>query len=152
HHAKGGFFGWFNRGFDASNRKYQRGVAGMLARPKRSMLVYGAIVLVMAVMFTRLPTSFLSEEDQGVFLTMIQLPTGASQERTEAVMDKISAHYASEDAVQSVFTVSGFSFAGRGQNMGLAFVRLKDWSERTDADSVQAVIGRAWGFFATVKE
>ena len=152
HHAKGGFFGWFNRGFDASNRSYQRGVAGMLARPKRSMLVYGAIVLVMALMFSRLPTSFLPEEDQGVFLTMVQLPTGASQERTEAVMDKIAAHYASEDAVQSVFTVSGFSFAGRGQNMGLAFVRLKDWSERGAADSVQAVIGRAWGFFATVKE
>ena len=152
HHAKGGFFGWFNRGFDASNRKYQRGVAGMLARPKRSMLVYGAIVLVMALMFSRLPTSFLPEEDQGVFLTMIQLPTGASQERTEAVMDKIAAHYDSEQAVQSVFTVSGFSFAGRGQNMGLAFVRLKDWSERGPADSVQAVIGRAWGFFATVKE
>ena len=152
HHAKGGFFGWFNRGFDASNRKYQRGVAGMLARPKRSMLVYGAIVLVMALMFSRLPTSFLPEEDQGVFLTMIQLPTGASQERTEAVMDKIAAHYDSEQAVQSVFTVSGFSFAGRGQNMGLAFVRLKDWSERGPADSVQVVIGRAWGFFATVKE
>lgn len=152
HHAKGGFFGWFNRGFDASNRKYQRGVAGMLARPKRSMLVYGTIVLVMALMFSRLPTSFLPEEDQGVFLTMIQLPTGASQERTEAVMDKIAAHYDSEQAVQSVFTVSGFSFAGRGQNMGLAFVRLKDWSERGAADSVQAVIGRAWGFFATVKE
>ena len=152
HQAKAGFFGWFNRGFDSTNRNYQRGVAGMLARPKRSMLVYGAIVLVMAVMFMRLPTSFLPEEDQGVFLSMVQLPTGASQQRTEAVLDKVSAHYASEDAVQSVFTVSGFSFAGRGQNMGLAFVRLKDWSERGPADSVQAVIGRAWGFFATVKE
>lgn len=152
HHSKGGFFGWFNRGFDASNRSYQRGVAGMLARPKRSMLVYGAIVAIMAVMFIRLPTSFLPEEDQGVFLTMVQLPTGASQERTEEVMDKISAHYASEDSVLSVFTVSGFSFAGRGQNMGLAFVRLADWSERDEANSVQAVIGRAWGFFGTVKE
>ncbi|HEX5792408.1 MAG TPA: efflux RND transporter permease subunit [Rheinheimera sp.] len=152
HHAKGGFFGWFNRGFDRTNRSYQRGVAGMLARPKRSMLVYGAIVAVMALMFLRLPTSFLPEEDQGVFLTMVQLPTGASQQRTEAVMDKIAAHYGSEQAVQSVFTVSGFSFAGRGQNMGLAFVRLADWSERGAADSVQAVIGRAWGFFSTVKE
>ncbi len=152
HQAKGGFFGWFNRGFDNTNRNYQRGVAGMLARPKRSMLVYGVIVLIMALMFIRLPTSFLPEEDQGVFLSMVQLPTGASQERTEAVMDKVAAHYATEDAVQSVFTVSGFSFAGRGQNMGLAFVRLADWSERGPADSVQAVIGRAWGFFGTVKE
>ena len=152
HHAKGGFFGWFNRGFDSTNRNYQRGVAGMLARPKRSMLVYGAIVAVMALMFMRLPTSFLPEEDQGVFLTMIQLPTGASQERTEAIMDKVAEHYGSEAAVQSVFTVSGFSFAGRGQNMGLAFVRLADWGDRGPEDSVQAVIGRAWGFFSTVKE
>lgn len=152
HSAKRGFFGWFNRGFDSTNRSYQRGVAGMLARPKRSMLVYAAIVAIMAVMFLRLPTSFLPEEDQGVFLTMIQLPTGASQERTEAVMDKISAHYATESAVQSVFTVSGFSFAGRGQNMGLAFVRLAEWDDRGPADSVQAVIGRSWGFFGTVKE
>ncbi|MEO3877359.1 efflux RND transporter permease subunit [Rheinheimera fenheensis] len=152
HHAKGVFFGWFNRGFDRTNNNYQRGVAAMLARPKRSMLVYGAIVAVMALMFVRLPTSFLPEEDQGVFLTLVQLPTGASQQRTEAVMDKISAHYATEQAVQSVFTVTGFSFAGRGQNMGLAFVRLKDWNERGPADAVQAVIGRAWGFFATVKE
>ena len=152
HQHKGGFFGLFNRSFDATNGKYQRGVAAILARPKRSMLVYGAIVGVMALMFARLPTSFLPEEDQGVFLTMVQLPTGASQQRTEAVMDKIAAHYANEQAVQSVFTVSGFSFAGRGQNMGLAFVRLTDWSERGPADSVQAVIGRAWGFFATVKE
>jgi hydrophobe/amphiphile efflux-1 (HAE1) family protein len=152
HQAKGGFFGWFNRGFDSTNRNYQRGVAGMLARPKRSMLVYGAIVAVMALMFMRLPTSFLPEEDQGVFLTMIQLPTGASQERTEAIMDKVAEHYGSEAAVQSVFTVSGFSFAGRGQNMGLAFVRLADWGDRGPEDSVQAVIGRAWGFFGTVKE
>src|SRR5690606_4202238 len=137
HHSKGGFFGWFNRGFDASNRNYQRGVAGLLSRPKRAMLVYGAIVAIMALMFIRLPTSFLPEEDQGVFLSMVQLPTGASQQRTEAVLDKVSAHYASEDAVQSVFTVSGFSFAGRGQNMGLAFVRLQDWSERGPADAGQ---------------
>ena len=152
HQAKRGFFGWFNRGFERSNQSYQRGVAGMLARPKRSMLVYGVIVLVMALMFIRLPTSFLPEEDQGVFLSMVQLPTGASQERTEAVMDKVAAHYATEQAVESVFTVSGFSFAGSGQNMGLAFVRLKDWDQRGPADSVQAVIGRAWGFFGTVKE
>src|SRR5690606_23515140 len=75
-----------------------------------------------------------------------------SQERTEAIMDKVAEHYGSEAAVQSVFTVSGFSFAGRGQNMGLAFVRLADWGDRGPEDSVQAVIGRAWGFFGTVKE
>ncbi|MDD4862826.1 MAG: efflux RND transporter permease subunit [Alishewanella agri] len=147
-----GFFGWFNRNFDRSNKGYQRGVASMLKRPGRSMLVYGAIVVIMAVMFIRLPTSFLPEEDQGIFLSIVQLPAGASLERTEAVMDKISAHYQQDPAVISAFTVSGFSFAGRGQNVGLAFVRLKDWSERGPEDSVQAVIGRAYGFFSTIKE
>jgi len=147
-----GFFGWFNRNFDRSNKGYQRGVAAMLKRPGRSMLVYGAIVAIMAVMFIRLPTSFLPEEDQGIFLSIVQLPAGASLERTEAVMDKISAHYQQDPAVISAFTVSGFSFAGRGQNVGLAFVRLKDWSERGPEDSVQAVIGRAYSFFSTIKE
>lgn len=147
-----GFFGWFNRNFDRSNKGYQRGVAAMLKRPGRSMLVYGAIVAIMAVMFVRLPTSFLPEEDQGIFLTIVQLPAGASLERTEAVMDKISAYYQQDPAVISAFTVSGFSFAGSGQNVGLAFVRLKDWSERGPEDSVQAVIGRAYGFFSTIKE
>jgi multidrug efflux pump len=147
-----GFFGWFNRNFDRSNKGYQRGVAAMLKRPGRSMLVYGAIVAIMAVMFVRLPTSFLPEEDQGIFLSIVQLPAGASLERTEAVMDKISAYYQQDPAVISAFTVSGFSFAGRGQNVGLAFVRLKNWSERGPEDSVQAVIGRAYGFFSTIKE
>lgn len=152
HQPKKGFFGWFNRSFDRTNNKYQGGVAGMLKRPVRSMLVYGAIVAIMAVMFIRLPTSFLPEEDQGIFLTMVQLPSGASIERTDAVLAKVSEHYQQDDAVISAFTVSGFSFAGRGQNVGLAFVRLKDWSERGPEDSVQAVIGRAFGFFSTVKE
>lgn len=152
HQPKKGFFEWFNRGFERSNQTYQRGVVGMLRRPRRSMLVYGVIVVIMAIMFIRLPTSFLPEEDQGIFLTMVQLPTGASLERTDAVLDKVSAYYQQDDAVISAFTVSGFSFAGRGQNVGLAFVRLKDWSERGPADSVQAVIGRAYGFFATIKE
>lgn len=147
-----GFFGWFNRNFDRSNKGYQRGVAAMLKRPGRSMLVYGAIVAIMAVMFVRLPTSFLPEEDQGIFLSIVQLPAGASLERTEAVMDKISAYYQQDPAVISAFTVSGFSFAGRGQNVGLAFVRLKNWSERGPEDSVQAVIGRSYGFFSTIKE
>jgi len=152
HQPKKGFFGWFNRSFDRTNNKYQGGVAGMLKRPVRSMLVYGAIVAIMAVMFLRLPTSFLPEEDQGIFLTMVQLPSGASMERTDAVLAKVSEHYQQDNAVISAFTVSGFSFAGRGQNVGLAFVRLKDWSERGPEDSVQAVIGRAFGFFSTIKE
>ncbi|MBN7828009.1 efflux RND transporter permease subunit, partial [Bowmanella dokdonensis] len=97
-------------------------------------------------------SSFLPEEDQGIFLTMVQLPTGASQERTEEVLKKVSEYYHQEDSVRSVFTVSGFSFAGRGQNVGLAFVRLNDWDERDSSQSVQATIGRAMGYFSTIKE
>ncbi|TLX49557.1 hydrophobe/amphiphile efflux-1 family RND transporter [Pseudoalteromonas ruthenica] len=152
HLEKGGFFGWFNRTFDRSNDGYQGAVGGLLKRPVRSMALYGAIIAVMALMFTRLPSSFLPDEDQGIFLTMVQLPSGASQERTEEIMTKVADYYHGEDSVRSVFTVSGFSFAGRGQNVGLAFVRLKDWSERDDSQSVQATIGRAMGYFSTIKE
>ncbi|WP_026111290.1 efflux RND transporter permease subunit, partial [Pseudoalteromonas ruthenica] len=152
HLEKGGFFGWFNRTFDRSNDGYQGAVGGLLKRPVRSMALYGAIIAVMALMFARLPSSFLPDEDQGIFLTMVQLPSGASQERTEEIMTKVADYYHGEDSVRSVFTVSGFSFAGRGQNVGLAFVRLKDWSERDDSQSVQATIGRAMGYFSTIKE
>ncbi len=152
HHQKGGFFGWFNRSFDKGNEQYGKAVGGLLKRPVRSMALYGVIVAVMALMFARLPSSFLPEEDQGIFLTMVQLPSGASQERTEDIMTQVADHYATEDAVSSVFTVSGFSFAGQGQNVGLAFTRLKDWDERDDNQSVQAVIGRAMGKFSTIKE
>ncbi len=152
HHQKGGFFGWFNRSFDKGNTQYGKAVGGLLKRPVRSMALYGVIVAVMALMFARLPSSFLPEEDQGIFLTMVQLPSGASQERTEEIMTLVADHYGSEEAVSSVFTVSGFSFAGQGQNVGLAFTRLKDWGERDDSQSVQAVIGRAMGKFSTIKE
>ncbi|RZF86547.1 efflux RND transporter permease subunit [Pseudoalteromonas sp. CO325X] len=152
HLEKGGFFGWFNRTFDRSNDGYQGAVGGLLKRPVRSMALYGAIIAVMALMFARLPSSFLPDEDQGIFLTMVQLPSGASQERTEEIMTKVADYYHGEDSVRSVFTVSGFSFAGRGQNVGLAFVRLKDWSERDDSQSVQATIGRSMGYFSTIKE
>ncbi|MDX3774334.1 efflux RND transporter permease subunit [Chromatiaceae bacterium AAb-1] len=152
HHNKKGFFGWFNRVFDRGGHGYQRGVTGILHRPKRFMLLYAAIIAVMAVMFIRLPSSFLPEEDQGIFLTMVQLPTGASLERTEKVMDEVIKYYESEDAVRSVFTVSGFSFAGRGQNMGIIFVRLKDWSERDASQHVSQVTQRAMGHFMGIKE
>lgn len=152
HHNKKGFFGWFNRTFDNGNKSYQRGVKGMLHRPKRFMLIYAALVAVMALLFIRLPSSFLPEEDQGVFMALVQLPTGASQERTEKVMDKLVEYYEGEDAVLSVFTVTGFSFAGRGQNMGMAFVRLKDWSERDASQHVTPVTQRSMGYFSTIKE
>src|SRR5688572_30237302 len=118
HKAKGGFFGWFNRKFDASNAKYRGVVSKMLSKPARSLVLYGAIVIVMMVMFTRLPTSFLPDEDQGVLFTQIQAPVGATQARTMDVIRRVEQHFMEneKDAVESVFSVQGFSFGGSGQN------------------------------------
>ena len=155
HVSENGFFGWFNRSFERSSTKYQGWVGKMLARSGRSLLVYGALLAVLAVSFMRLPTSFLPEEDQGVLFSMVQLPTGATQQRTLKVLEKLEHHFMQDEKanVASVFTVAGFSFAGNGQNAGLAFVRLKDWSERKSPDlSVKAVAGRAMGAFSQIRE
>ena len=153
--ASTGFFGWFNHWFDRSNVKYQGVVASMLRRSGRSLIVYGAILLVMTIVFLRLPASFLPEEDQGILFSQIQLPAGATQERTIKVIEQVEQHFLrnEKDLVASVFTVAGFSFSGNGQNTGLAFVRLKDWSERQGADKrVDAIVGRAMGAFAQIKD
>jgi len=149
------FFRWFNAGFDRSNRGYTRGIGGLTARPLRYLVIYAAIVAAMAVLFTRLPTSFLPEEDQGVMFVQVTTPPGATAERTQAVLDRITDYFLTEEAdnVQSVFSVRGFSFAGRGQNAGIAFVSLKDWSERPGpANDVHAIAGRAMGFMSTIKD
>lgn len=156
HHAsKRGFFAWFNRNFDRSTLKYQSTVARMLNKTGRYLLIYAALFGVMVFMFTRLPTSFLPDEDQGVFFTQIQLPAGATQEHTLAVLKKVE-HYFLEDekqAVQSLFTVAGFSFSGTGQNMGLGFVRLRDWKERPGKENeAKAVVARAMKKFSTWPE
>ncbi len=152
HHAKTGFFGWFNRNFNRASKRYQSSVGYMLGRAGRFMLLYLALVGVLAFSFTRLPTSFLPEEDQGLMFIQVSMPTGATKERTEQVMDKVEQYLLEQEAdyVASVFSVVGFSFSGRGQNSGIAFVRLQDWSERSD--SVQQVAGRAMGAFSQIKE
>ncbi|GGO78751.1 multidrug efflux RND transporter permease subunit [Marinobacterium nitratireducens] len=155
HGSKRGFFGWFNRNFDRSTEGYKRGVGSLVRRPVRVTAVYLALVAVLALLFVRLPSSFLPEEDQGVFLALVQLPAGASLERTEAVMANARDHLleAESDYIESVLTVSGFSFAGSGQNAGIAFVKLKDWSERkTPQASANAIIGRTMGFLMQIKE
>ncbi len=155
HVSEKGFFAWFNRSFDRSSTKYQGWVGKMIARSGRSLLVYGALLAVLAVSFMRLPTSFLPEEDQGVLFSMVQLPTGATQQRTLKVLEKLEHHFLEDEkaSVASVFTVAGFSFAGNGQNAGLAFVRLKDWSERKSPDQkVKAIAGRAMGAFSQIRE
>jgi multidrug efflux pump len=132
HENKGGFFGWFNTTFDHSVNHYTNSVGKILGSTGRYLLIYALIVAGMVVLFLRLPSSFLPEEDQGVFLTMIQLPAGATQERTQKVLDQVTDYYLKNEKanVESVFTVNGFSFSGQAQNAGMAFVSLKPWEER----------------------
>ncbi|MGM0481453.1 MAG: efflux RND transporter permease subunit [Pseudomonadota bacterium] len=148
-----GPLGWFNRGLEKATAKYTDSVAGILRRSIRFGLLYLGIIAVLAFLFMRLPASFLPEEDRGVFLTQMNLPVGSTIEQSTAVMNKIEDYYLEqEDAVRSVFSVVGFSFSGRSQANGIAFVRLQDWQQRDESQSVQAVIGRAFGFFAGIKE
>jgi hydrophobe/amphiphile efflux-1 (HAE1) family protein len=150
-----GFFGWFNARFEQSTNHYTDSVKLILRRTGRYMLLYVLIVVGMAVLFMRLPTSFLPEEDQGVFLTMVTLPAGATQARTEKIMDQITQYYLTKESanVDSVFTVNGFSFSGKGQNNGLAFVRLKDWDKRPGKENeVGAIVGRATREFSKIHD
>ncbi|EKT8861647.1 efflux RND transporter permease subunit [Salmonella enterica] len=155
HEKKSGFFGWFNARFDHSVNHYTNSVSGIVRNTGRYLIIYLLIVVGMAVLFLRLPTSFLPEEDQGVFLTMIQLPSGATQERTQKVLDQVTHYYLNNEKanVESVFTVNGFSFSGRGQNSGMAFVSLKPWEERSgEKNSVEAVIARATRAFSQIRD
>ena len=154
-HAKGGFFGLFNRGFDKTNRFYQGSVSHVVNRKWRYLFVYGILVGCMAFLFMRLPGSFLPEEDQGIMFSMVQLPAGASQERTLGVLRKLEKHFMEDEKenVNGIFTVAGFSFAGSGQNAGIAFISMKDWSERKRPDqAISAIIGRAYGAFSQIRE
>ncbi|MGO2345896.1 MAG: efflux RND transporter permease subunit, partial [Providencia sp.] len=146
HGSQKGFFGWFNRTFEKQAHHYTDSVSRMLNGTGRYLLIYLVLVAGMALMFVRLPSSFLPAEDQGVFLSMVQLPPGSTQEQTQAVLDEVTKYYLVDEKknVESVFTVGGFSFAGQGQNMGLAFVVLKNWSERKgDENHVDAIVLRA---------
>lgn len=155
HKKKSGFFGWFNARFDHSVNHYTNCVSGIVRNTGRYLIIYLLIVVGMAVLFLRLPTSFLPEEDQGVFLTMIQLPSGATQERTQKVLDQVTHYYLNNEKVnvESVFTVNGFSFSGQGQNSGMAFVSLKPWEDRSgEENSVEAVIARATRAFSQIRD
>jgi multidrug efflux pump len=150
----GRFFGGFNRGFDRSSEKYQRGVKGIIARPWRFMGIFAALALVMGILFVRLPSSFLPNEDQGILMALVQTPVGATQERTLEAMAKLENHFLENEseAIESIFAVQGFSFAGMGQNAGMAFVKLKDWKDRNDEQSVGAITGRAMGALGQIKD
>ena len=145
HHAKRGFFGWFNRGFSRTAHGYEGWVAGLLKRGGRYLVVYVAVIAAVGVLYVRLPTSFLPNEDQGTMLVNIQLPPGATRERTQAVVEQVEGFILKQPEVQSMVGVLGFSFAGQGQNAALAFVTLKDWDSRIGEEhSAQALAGRAF--------
>jgi multidrug efflux pump len=154
HHEKRGFFGWFNRNFNASNEKYQATLGKMLRRPLPAMIGYGVVIAILAVLFVRMPTSFLPNEDQGLIINLIQLPPGAIQSRAVAVARQGEAYFMkAEHNVEHVFAVNGFSYAGPGQNSGMMFVRLKDWDERKAVkDRAPAIVGRAIGAYSRIRD
>ncbi|MBS4431310.1 multidrug efflux RND transporter permease AcrD [Pectobacterium punjabense] len=155
HHGRKGFFGWFNRSFTRTSLKYERGVGKILVSSGRWLLLYMGIIGIMAFLFFRLPTSFLPQEDRGVFTTQVQLPPGSTQQQTLQVVNKIEQYYLTQekDTVTSVFSTIGSGPGGNGQNVARLFVRLKDWDERTAPESSSfAVIERATKAFRTIKE
>ncbi len=155
HGAGGGLFGGFNRMVDRVTAGYTAGVAHVLRRSARFVLLYLLLAVAMAVLYLRLPTSFVPAEDQGTMFVMVQLPAGATQERTLKVMREVERHFLDneKDAVQSTFMVAGFGMSSSGKNSGMGFLRLKDWSERqADRLSVQAIQGRAMAALGRIKD
>ncbi|MFN3374989.1 MAG: efflux RND transporter permease subunit [Burkholderiaceae bacterium] len=153
HHERKGFFGRFNRGFASATQRYEGWVARLLHRAGRTLIVYAAIVGAAVVLYQRLPTSFLPSEDQGNLIVNVQLPPGATQERTLAVMQQVEGFMLAQPEVQSMVGVLGFSFSGQGQNAALAFVTLKDWAQRQGpGQSAQAVAQRAFGALMGVRD
>ena len=151
---KRGFFGWFNRTFDSGVKRYEKGVGSILRHKAPYLLAYVLIVVGMVFLFTRIPTSFLPEEDQGVLFAQVQTPAGTTAERTQQVIDRMREYLLTDEsaAVSSVFTVNGFNFAGRGQSSGLAFIMLKPWGERDADNSVFALAARAQKHFSTFRD
>ena len=144
------FFRWFNEKFDRGRDRYERGVRGTASRWGRSLVIYALIVAGMVVLFARLPSGFLPDEDQGIMIALVQGPAGATSARTQKGLDTITDHFLHAEGgnVQGVYTVNGFSFAGNGQNAGIAFIPLKGWDDRGGKDNKAAAIaGRAMGVF-----
>jgi multidrug efflux pump len=148
--SKGGFFGWFNRGFAALTEAVKAWVGKSIHKTWLVLVAYAALIAAMCFMFVKLPTSFLPDEDQGVMLMTMQLPDGATMERTNEEIKRVESYIkkTEKDTVDTVFAVRGFSLAGSGQNMAMGFFKLKDWSERTtEATSVKAIQQRIMGAF-----
>ena len=149
------FFKWFNRAFEYFRGKYERIVGRSFNQRFRFLIFYALIVVAMGYFFVRLPTSFLPDEDQGFIVCQVQLPAGATQERTIALIRQLEKHFLESETktVDGVITVTGFSFAGLGQNMALAFVKLKDWELRKTPDlKAPAIAGRAMRVFSQFRD
>ncbi|MBT0569704.1 efflux RND transporter permease subunit [Curvibacter sp. CHRR-16] len=152
-HAKTGFFGWFNRGFSRTAKSYEGWVQRLLGKAWRYVVVYAAIIAAVGVIYLRLPTSFLPAEDQGNVFVNIQLPPGATMERTTKVVEQVEQFFLKQPEVESIVGVLGFSFSGQGQNAALGFVSLKDWKERAgEQHSAQALAGRAFGALMGIRD
>ena len=154
HHLEGkGFFAWFNRTFSKGAKRYESVVARMLNKAARYLIIYVAIIAAVAVLYSRLPTSFLPGEDQGNVLVNVQLPAGATAERTEEVMKQLEHFVLQQPEVNNMVAVTGFSFSGQGQNAGISFITLKNWDERTKpSEHADAIAGRIMGAMGNVRD
>ncbi len=154
HNKDKGFFGWFNRTFNKGRDRYQRTTTHMAKRAKRYFAVYGILVAGMAYIFAQLPGAFLPDEDQGRLMVLISTPPGATAGRTLESVKKAEDFFLEQEqgAVNGLFTVVGFSFAGQAQNAGMGFVNLNDWSVRDESDSAFALVGRAFGAFSQIED
>ena len=155
HAGKGRFAHWFNDFFEYGQNKYAGGVRHIIARAGRWFAIYAAIIVAAGLLFMRLPSSFVPTEDQGYFFVQVQTPPGATQPRTQAALDDVSAYLLQDEArmVEAAFQVNGYNSAGRGQTQGQVFVRLKDWGERSSAGlTAQALVDRVNKHFASYKD
>ena len=150
-----GFFGLFNRNFNRANHRYEGGVRFIIRHSFVFLLIYAGVLVVMALLYLRVPTSFIPDEDQGIMFVQVNTPVGATKGRTGKVLDQIREYFETKEKanVDGIFTVTGFSFGGRGQSSGLAFIHLKDWAVRKGSqNTVKAIAGRAMGYFSTLKD
>ncbi|WP_310633329.1 efflux RND transporter permease subunit [Paraburkholderia sp.] len=155
HEEKKGFFGWFNRSFDKSRDKYHSGVQHVIRRSSRWFVIYLGVIVAVGFLFVRLPKSFLPDEDQGTMYVQVQTPPGSTQETTARSLKAVTDYLLTDEKniVESVFTVNGFNFAGRGQNSGMVFVQMKDFEKRRASnEKVQALVGRVFAHFAGDKD
>jgi len=155
HENKKGFFGWFNKGFDLTKATYKTTVKYAATRIFRFLVIYALIIMALGYIFKGIPTGFLPDEDQGIMMTIISAPPGATMERTQQSVEKAEDYYLNKESenVKSLFTVVGFSYAGNGQNMAMGFINFKDWEERHRPDQkAAAVAGRSMRNLYSVKD